>query len=60
MMFVMKSLEILALPLQRCITGKPLPPVKIFIVGIIETLDHAVTPGLFDRDKYRGHPIVQT
>ena len=59
-MLVMKSLKILALPLERCITGKPLPPIKIFVVGIIETLDHAVPPWLFDRDEYRGHPIVQT
>jgi len=58
MMLVMKSLEILALPLERCITGKPLPPIKIFVVGIIETLDHAVPPWLFDRDEYRGHPIM--
>ena len=59
-MSVMESLEIFALPFESRITREPLPPEKVFIIGIIETFDHAITPRLFDRDEYRCNAIVQT
>lgn len=57
---VMESLEIFTLPFESCITWKPLPSEKIFIIGIVETFDYAISPRLFDRDEYRGNPVVKT
>lgn len=59
-MSVMESLKIFALPFESHITPEPLPSEKIFIIGIIETLDHSIAPGLFDRDEYWGNAVVQT
>ena len=49
---VMEALEVLALPFKLGIAVKPLPPEKLFIVGIVEAFDHSIAPRLRHRNKH--------
>jgi hypothetical protein len=60
MVHVMKSLKMFALPLERHITGEPLPAKELFIVRIVKTLYNTVTPRFSDRYKHRLDAIKQT
>ena len=57
---VMESLELFALPLQHGGARKPLPPEEVFIVRIVEALDHAVSPRFPYRDKHRCNTKMET
>lgn len=53
---VMEALEILALPFQMGIAVEPLPPEKLFVVGIVEAFDYSISPRLRDRNEHGLDP----
>ena len=60
MMSVVKGLKIFALPFQLGVASKPLAAEKFTIVCVVEAFDHAIAPGLRDRDEYRLNTKMQT
>jgi hypothetical protein len=60
MMLIMEPLEVLALPLKRCIAREPLPSKKLPVIGVVEMLDNSVSPRLPNRDKNRGNTVEET
>jgi hypothetical protein len=59
MVLIVKALEILALPFKSCVTWEPLPPVELFVIGVVETFDNAIAPRFTDRDKDGGNPVIE-
>ncbi len=59
MVLIVKALEILALPFQSRITWEPLPPVELFVIGVVKALDEAIAPRFTDRDKNGGNPVIE-
>jgi hypothetical protein len=59
MVLIVKALEILALPFQSRVTWEPLPPVELFVIGVVETFDNAITPRFTNRDKDGGNPVIK-
>ena len=60
MMHVVKPLEVLALPLEHEIAGKPLAAEKLFIVCIVKVLYYAITPWFPHGDEDRLNAEVET
>jgi len=60
MVHVMKSLKMLALPLERRITEEPLPVKEFFIIRIVKALYYSVTPRFSDWYKHWLDAIKQT
>lgn len=57
---IVEELEMLALRSELAIASEPLGSKESSIIGIIEALHHAITPGFSDRDKDDLHPHQQT
>ena len=51
MALVVKELKVLGLGSELAIATKPLPSKKLPVVGVIEALHNAITPGFCDRDE---------
>jgi hypothetical protein len=58
-MLVMEPLEVLTLALESCIARKPLAAKKLFVIGVIEALDNAVSPRFSNGNKHRCNPIIK-
>lgn len=59
MMFIVKALEILALPFQSRIAWEKLPSIELFIIAIVKALDDAIAPRFTDRNKNRGNAVIE-
>lgn len=57
-MGVMEPLKMLALSLQRPITGKPLSAKELLVVGVVKTLYDPIAPWFTSRNKYRLDTII--
>jgi hypothetical protein len=55
----MKPLKIFTLPLECCITWKPLATKKLFIVRVIKFFNFSVSPWFTGWDKHRLHTKMQ-
>jgi hypothetical protein len=51
MVSVVENLEVFGLSSELCITSKKLPTEESPVIGIIEALHHAISPGLSNRNK---------
>jgi hypothetical protein len=56
---VVEPLKILALSLEIGITWKPLPPEKLFVIGIVEALYDPIAPRLSDGNKHRSNAVEE-
>lgn len=59
MVLVMKSLEILTLPFQSRITWEPLPPIELFVIGVVKAFNDAIAPRFADGDENGGNPVIE-
>lgn len=57
---IVEEFEMLGLRSELAIASEPLGSKESSVIGIIEALHHAITPGFSDRDKDDLHPHQQT